>query len=252
MAFTTTIKRLIYPLFIWPRISRRKCQQLQQAFDAIHKGEPAEHFMPIRLFSNQEEDGIILSLLAKLNLREGFFLDLGSNDCINSNCASLVFHFNWTGIFVDADAQLLNIGKRNYRFFGKSEGLEFIPTFLDPETVDAFLKGILKGREVDFMSLDIDGNDYAIWNAIQSIRPKLLVIENKIEYGLKEIVVPPGAGIPADQWGASITSMIQLGKTKGYTLVAANAAGFNAFFLRNDIYKKSGLLELKKEAVIKK
>lgn len=251
MALTTTIKRLIYPLYIWPRISRIKGQQLQQAFDAIHKGEPAERFMPIRLFSNQEEDGIILSLLAKLNIREGFFLDLGSNDCINSNCASLVFHFNWTGIFVDADEKLLRIGKRNYRFFGKADGLEFVPAFLDPETVDGFVKGMVKGREVDFMSLDIDGNDYAIWKAIQSVQPKLLVIENRIEYGLEEIVVSPGPSTPAEQWGASITSMVQLGKAKGYTLVAANAAGFNTFFLRNDLLGLSGLQELKAETVVK-
>lgn len=251
MAFTTSIKRLLYPLYILPRISRQKRDRLHQAFEALRHGNAAASFPPLRIFSNQEEDGIILTLLAKLGIREGFFLDLGSNDCINSNCASLVFHFNWKGIFVDADAHLLQIGKRNYRLFGRAAGLEFIPAFLHPDTVDAFVSGIMKNRELDFMSLDIDGNDYAIWKAIQLVRPKLLVIENKIEFGLEERIVPADPQFPADQWGASLASMVQLGKAKGYTLVATNAAGFNSFFLRNDLLEMSGLQELNAAMVVK-
>lgn len=250
MPLTTHIKRLIYPLYIWPRVTGSKKIRMHRLFEAVGKGTAADPISPLRVFSNHEEDGIILYLLARLQIREGYFVDLGSNDCINSNCANLVFTFHWKGLFIDANAALLRIGERNYRFFGKGRGLQFVRAFLEETTVEALLKQHLQGREVDFMSLDIDGNDYAIWRGLHSIRPKLLVIENKIEYGARDIVVPPSPDTPPERWGASLTSMVRLGREKGYTLVACNHEGFNAFFVRDDLLGKSGLKPLDPETVL--
>ena len=184
-----------------------------------------------------EEDGVILWLIASLNIERGIFIDIGSNDCINSNCANLVFNFNWQGTFIDGNKKLLDIGERNYNLFGKTKRLtlRFVESFLTPQNINDVLDKNELSKEIDFMSVDIDGNDYAVWQALNIVQPKIVLIENKVEYGKHDIVIPADTSFSPDEWGASPLSMTKLAEQKGYTLVAANSKGFNTFYLRNDL-----------------
>jgi hypothetical protein len=251
MVLTTSIKRLLYPLYILPRTSKNKRDQLQQLFASYQKdGMAVQNSQPVKIFSNREEDGIILKILAALNIKKGYFIDIGSNDCINSNCANLVFNFNWHGLFIDADDKLLNIGKRNYRMFGKAGNVRFTCSMLTPGNINDIILSASSTHEVDFMSIDIDGDDYSIWKALDCVKPKIVVIENKIEYGSHDVVIPAGELFKSSEWGASIVSMDRLANEKGYTLVATNAEGFNAFFLRDDCLKKNGISPLPVDKVL--
>ena len=244
MAITTAIKRIFYPLYIYPRVSRAKRRELQNVFDAYlqqkHNGV-LDELRQLRLFSNLNEDGIILKLLASINTKKGYFLDIGSNDCINSNCANLAFNFDWNGVFIDADKKLLQLGKRMYKLFGHNHDLKFVNRFVSGENIDGLIRECISNTEVDLMSIDIDGNDYAIWEAIECIQPKIVIVENKIEYGRYEIIVPATAEFLSTEHGASIVSFCRLGERKGYKLVAVNDAGFNAFYMRKDWFEKSAL-----------
>lgn len=242
---TIYIKRLLYPFYILPRIGRKRRNQLHQLFAFYNKNEiPVENIKPLKIFSSREEDGIILKLIASLNIKKGYFIEIGSNDCINSNCANLVFNFHWDGLFIDADEKLLKIGRRNYTLFGKGRQVNFACSFLTAENINQVLSDYISDRQVDFMSIDIDGDDYAIWRSIEYVRPSIVVIENKIEYGGDDIVVPAHKPFAASEWGASIVSINKLAERKGYTLVATNAEGFNAFFMRDDKLKESRLKPL--------
>lgn len=224
MAFTTRIKQLIYPLYIyWRKMDLQKLQNL----DAIT-------LKNLKLFSNRNEDGIILKLIKALNIQNGFFVDIGSNDCVNSNCANLAFNLNWKGVFIDADEKLLKIGQRNYTFFNKTKNLQFIKSFVTKENINKLVSDNIGGKQIDFVSIDIDGNDYEIWKAID-LKPKIVVVENKIEYGNYDIIVPVNNNFLPSDWGASIVSFTKLSQAKEYTLVAINNAGFNAFYVRNDL-----------------
>lgn len=252
MSFTTWIKRMVYPLYIYPRITKGTQKNLLQLFQLYQASKPDlnDDSKELKLFSNKEEDGIIIKIIALLNIQQGYFVDVGSNDCINSNCANLVFNFNWKGIFIDADKRLLNIGKRNYRWFGKDRGLKFVHSYLYPDNVNNIIAENITNTEIDFLSIDIDGNDYEIWKSIDCIAPKFVVVENKIEYGANDIVVPVNDKYSPDQWGASIVSMTKLAHQKGYKLIAVNKDGFNAFYLRNDIFDSKGLSELTIDSIV--
>jgi hypothetical protein len=239
MRITTRIKQLIYPLYIYWRITKKEKLQNLDAV-ALHN---------LKLFSNRNEDGIVLQLVNALKIEDGFFVDIGSNDCINSNCANLVFNLNWSGVFIDADEKLLQIGKRNYTFFNKKEKVKFVQSFVTKENINVLVKENIGNREIDFVSIDIDGNDYEIWKAFD-LNPKLVVVENKIEYGGYDIVVPVSNNFSADEWGASIHSFTKLSEAKGYTLVASNNAGFNAFYVRNDLIQKYQLQPLLLQSVL--
>lgn len=253
MQFTTSIKRLVYPLYIYPKITSKVKARLHERFQLIQR-ELENGTIPeiddLRLFSNMEEDGIILRLLASINVFKGNFIDIGSNDCINSNCANLAFNFDWSGLFIDGNAKLIKIGKRNYRFFNYAERLRFDTCFLSPENINEVIERNLITKEIDFMSIDIDGNDFAIWKAIEIVNPKIVVIENKIEYGKFDIVAPAIKKIPQDRWGASLVSITKLAIKKGYTLVATNKEGFNSFYMRNDCFKQSKLQVLSVDTVL--
>lgn len=243
----TRIKQAFYPLYILPKISFLKKRKLKRLFQfykqkTISSSPVSFHSVGLKVFSNMEEDGIILWLIASLNIEKGIFIDIGSNDCINSNCANLVFNFDWEGIFIDADKRLLKIGECNYNLFGKIQKLDlkFIQAFITPENINELLDEHTSNDEIDFMSIDIDGNDYYIWKAITCVKPKIVMIENKIEYGWYYIAVPADSSrFKSHEWGASPVALTKLAAEKGYTLVAANKKGFNIFFVRNDLMNEN-------------
>lgn len=189
------------------------------------------------LFTYHGEDGIIAWLLARLKDVPPVFADIGSGDCIKSNCASLAVHSGWSGCFIDADGQQLGIGKSFYRkAVGQSDRFSFIKEKVTPFNVNDLLKasGLIGG--IGLLSIDIDGSDYWIWKALDIIQPRIVVIEAKVEFGPGNFVVPYGDfnhhSANERYNGASVEAFRRLGLEKGYKLVAANKQGYNLFFVQ--------------------
>ncbi len=188
------------------------------------------------VFTYHGEDGMIFYLLNQLKGTPSFFLDIGAGDCIRSNCATLAWHFNWEGVFIDREETQLSVGKEFYRTKIKDgRHLQFIQKEVTPENINTVIGAHSGGRQAGLLSIDIDGNDFWIWNAISGIKPRLVIIEAKVEFGLKNIVVPYGIGnhrsVNEMYNGASVNACIRLGKEKGYKLVGANKQGYNLFFV---------------------
>jgi len=193
-------------------------------------------------FSQFEEDGLILYLFALLNTENKTFLEFGADDGINSNAANLHFHHDFTGLFIDGNPKAIERGRHFYKKHGNSKVAA--PTFLEAmitaENInDLITKGGLKDT-IGFMSIDIDGNDYWVWKAIDCIQPEVVVIETHNEFGLHDIIVPydPDYFYPGkhpDYHGASPVAMTKLAKSKGYRLVGSNELGFNFIFVREEL-----------------
>jgi hypothetical protein len=197
----------------------------------------------LNVFTIGNEDGILQYLLNKTGTTSKLFIDIGSNDCINSNCANLAFHHKWSGYFIDANEQLIKRGQYIYEsVFGKENNrFKFIKTIVTPQNINSLLQTTSSFPEIDFLSMDLDGNDYHIWKSINSISPRIVVVEVQIEKGINDFIPAYNevfekyeANIPK---GASPVSMIELAHLKGYELVAANTNGYNLFFVRKDCLK---------------
>src|SRR5206468_12099135 len=106
-----------------------------------------------------------------------------------SNCALLAVHQNWSGIFVDADKTQLDIGKAFYKRLGKNN-LHFENAFVTPHSVNQLIEAHGIKGPAGLLSIDIDGNDYWIWKAIEVIEPLIVIAEAKVEFGMKDIIVP--------------------------------------------------------------
>ena len=105
-----------------------------------------------------------------------------------------------------------------------------------------FLDNGIQG-EIGLLSVDIDGNDYWIWQAINSVNPAIVVSEYNFRFGAsRAVTVPYDAGFIRTKahhsniyYGASLKSLCILANKKGYSFVGCNSAGNNAFFVRNDL-----------------
>ena len=110
---------------------------------------------------------------------------------------------------------------------------------VEPDTVEALFERAGVAEEPDVVSIDVDGNDYWIWRALDRFRPRVVVIEYNGALDVREPRVMPYA--PGFAWdgttgyGASLAALEQLGAEKGYRLVHTELAGVNAFFVRTDL-----------------
>lgn len=195
-----------------------------------------------KVFSQFEEDGKLLYIFSILGMGKKTFVDLGSNDCVNSNCANLTVHFNWKGLFVDGDKNLIEIGEKFYRKTPNfwSYKPKFAHAFLTTKNVNNIIQTEGFEGEIELLSIDIDGNDYWIWESLEIIQPKVVIIECQLAFGLEEKVIPYREDFREDvrnsnNYGASALALQKLGKQKGYRLVGANEYGNNLFFIKNGL-----------------
>ena len=234
------------------RFSTKAKEKNAHFVDSFQKGKPFPHQWNV--FTREGEDGILLHLFLSIGNTNKQFIDIGSNDGINSNCANLALHHAWNGIFIDANREALQRGAYIYRSKLKEAAgrFRFLEQMVTPETIDNLLQHAGSNTEPDLLCIDLDGNDYHIWNAIQTIRPRVVVTEVQIEKEM-QVFVPPyqlefepyETEIPK---GASVVSMNQLASAKGYSLVAANSGGYNLFFVRNDCM--AGLKSVSPETIM--
>lgn len=192
-----------------------------------------------RVFSQFEEDGKLLYIFAAMGIARGSFVDIGAGDGINSNCANLALNFGWTGVFVDGSIKCSESGRAFYDSHPDSWAYppKFVQAIVNSENINNILRSSGTSPEPELMSIDIDGNDYWVWNAIDCITPKVVIIETQVAFGMRNIVVPYNKdyrypGDHPDYFGASPFAMAKLANQKGYRLVGANQYGFNAIYVR--------------------
>lgn len=195
-----------------------------------------------RVFSQFEEDGMLLYIFSVIGMTKKTFIEIGSDDGINSNCANLYFNFGWHGLFVDGDKQAIKRGKRLYSKYPHPWMYQpkFVCQRITRENINEIISNANLSGEVGLLSIDIDGNDYWVWDAIDVVQPQVVVIETHNEFGYEDIVVPYDAnyffpGKHPVYHGSSPVAMTKLANQKGYRLVGANDLGFNFIFIKNGL-----------------
>ena len=97
----------------------------------------------------------------------------------------------------------------------------------------------IKTPEIDLLSVDIDGNDYHIINAISCVKPRVIVTEYNARFNPPIAYCmeydPTHSWQKDDSFGASLSFFEVKLAEKGYCLVGCNLSGVNAFFVREDL-----------------
>jgi hypothetical protein len=194
-----------------------------------------------RIFSQWGEDGIIQFLLAHVPIADESFVEFGVAGYRESNTRFLLEHDGWSGLIMDggtAHIDFLRERQLDWRCTIAARS-----TFITRDNVnDAIAVGGYTG-DIGLLSVDIDGNDYWVVDALEVVRPRILIIEYNSTFGPERAV-----SIPYDPlfdrtiahssmlyWGASISALSLAAERKGYALVGSNSAGNNAFFVRRDV-----------------
>ena len=197
--------------------------------------------MEYRVFSQHREDGIIDHLLESLGIDTGTFVEFGFS-AAQCNCLNVAVNRKFTGTFIDGSLEKCSMAKEAYRWLGL-KNVQVIHSFLTAENLNTVIADCGAPLEVDVLSVDVDGNDYWFWSELIATSAKIVVIEYNASFGSRlSVTVPYDPDFRRYEkhhsgfyHGASLRALEHLGRKKGYRLVACDATGVNAFFLRDDL-----------------
>jgi hypothetical protein len=194
-----------------------------------------------KVFSQWGEDGIIQRLIKSIEIKNKTFIEFGVEDFLESNCRFLLMKDNWKGFVIDGSKS--NIKRLKNSYFYWKHHLVAVAKFITKENVEDILA--MSGFESDLgiLSIDIDGNDFYILEAINEFKPRILICEYNPNFGgARKISIPYKADFYRNSahysnlyWGASLAAITFMANKKGYSLVGTNSAGNNAFYVRNDL-----------------
>jgi hypothetical protein len=198
-----------------------------------------------RVYSQFEEDGIILYILSMIGFKTRRVVEMccgAGDECMATN---LVLNHGFDGYLFDGNQD--NISRADLFFRSKKDCLLYPPVlthgWITVENVNDLLSRSGCAGEVDLFSLDIDGNDYWVWKAIEAINPRLLVFEtNNYIPSDKSLTIKyepdfdcwSKTGAEQDYRSVSLLAMQRLCQKRGYRMIGAHRHGFNVFFLRED------------------
>jgi hypothetical protein len=194
-----------------------------------------------KVFSQWGEDGIIQRLTKAIEIKHKTFIEFGVEDFFESNCRFLLMKDDWKGFVVDGSNS--NIQRLKASYFYWRHHLEAVAAFITKENIEETLAKSGFDADLGILSIDLDGNDFYILEAIKNFNPRILICEYNPVFGSRrKISIPYQSDFSRNNahhsnlyWGASLAAMTHLAKTKGYSLVGTNTASTNAFYVRNDL-----------------
>jgi hypothetical protein len=194
-----------------------------------------------QVFSQNGEDGVVAEILRRIGAPGRWFVEFGAGWGFEGICVALADVLGWSGLFIESDPIAFGELRRKY---GAEPRVRTLEAVVDAANVEELFTSAGVPTDLDVLSIDVDGNDWWIWRAITSFRPRLLVIEYNGNLDPTAELVKPYD--PTSQWdftvwfGASLGAYERLAEAKGYTLVHTDLRGVNAFFVRDDLLDAFG------------
>jgi hypothetical protein len=193
-----------------------------------------------RVFSQFGDDGILQYLTRRLK-PVTTFVEIAVSDYAEASTRLLLVKDNWRGLVVDSSAK--NIASIRGSDLYWRHDLTAVESFVTAEGVNDLIADHGFAGEVGVLVIDIDGNDYWVWKALEAIAPAVVGVEYNSVFGPDRSVVVPysrsfhrtAAHSSNLYWGASIAALADLGEERGYCLVGSNSAGNNAYFVRANL-----------------
>ncbi len=201
---------------------------------------PSLHAAEYRVFSQWGEDGIVAWLVGQLEGVPRSFVEFGVENYQESNTRYLLQSRNWRGLVIDGSRE--NVADIRCQDFYWRHELSAVSAFIDRDNINTLIGDNGFKGEIGLLSVDIDGNDYWVWEAIDVVSPAIVVCEYNAVLGDRlALTVPYQADFQRSAahhsclyFGASIPALIKLAEKKGYTFIGTTSTGCNAFFVSND------------------
>ena len=202
-----------------------------------------------RVYSQTDEDGILLYIFGLIGNPHRTCVEVCCGSGIECNAANLIISHGWHGLLVDGNEAKIEQGKTFYRQCRDTWVFppRLVHAWVTAENVNTLIETNGFSGEIDLLSIDVDGNDYWIWKAIDIVEPRVVVVEYQDILGPDRSCTMPyrpdfvasdcdvNSNRDPDYCGASLAAFVKLAQEKGYRLVGCNRYGFNAFFVRKGL-----------------
>lgn len=178
------------------------------------------------------EDGVLSDIFHALGISHGVCVDVGAWDGkVNSNTYNLIVNCGWRGVMIEADASRFDALRQTYATRNDVLKLHRMVGLASPDTLDEILAATSLPHDFEFLNLDIDGNDYHVFAAMQKFQPKVVLIEFNPSIP-NDFRFVQAADLRCQQ-GSSLLALVELAKKKGYELAATTLC--NAIFVRREL-----------------
>jgi hypothetical protein len=189
-------------------------------------------------YSQTGEDGILSKIFEIIGVRDRWCVEFGAWDGqYLSNTFNLIQNAGYSAVLMEGSTPRFK--EMAARFSGNSNviPLNCFVGFTAEDGLDKILSATPIPKDFDFLSIDIDGNDYHVWEAMSSYFPKVVCVEYNASIPT-EVDFVQAADNRINQ-GASLLALVRLGTQKGYELVGVTSA--NAIFVRAEYFKLFGI-----------
>ena len=190
--------------------------------------------------SEHGEDGVIKRIFEIIGTESRWCAELGAlNGVHGSNVWQLVKNEGWVGVLIEADKTYFEKLQAEFSGAPRAECINAFVSFEGPQSLDNIFAKTSLPNNFDLFSLDIDGNEYHLWESLVNYRPRVMLVEFNPSIPNDVIFIQP-RDMKVFQ-GSSLRAFVELGKRKGYELVAANET--NAFFVLKELFPKFGITD---------
>lgn len=187
-----------------------------------------------RRTSQNGEDGVICEIFRRIGTTNRWFVEFGIESGIEGNCVLLAD--DWEGLFIEPDPHAFR--ELSARYARRAHRVHCLNEAVTRDNInELFTRGGVP-ESPDIVTIDVDGNDYWLWEAL-NFTPRVLVVEYNAGLGFERSVTvpydPERRWDGTDYFGVSLAGLTALGHRRGYRLVHTDRCGVNAFFVRADL-----------------
>lgn len=194
-----------------------------------------------QVFSQRGEDGIIQYIISKIDTPNKIFIEFGVENYTESNTRFLLVNNNWAGLIIDGSKENVKFIQSDFIYW--KYDLTAYHSFITKDNINQLISRYTSCTDIGLLSVDIDGNDYWVWEAIHVVNPRIVVCEYNSIFGPeKQVTVLYNdsftrrtAHFSDLYFGASLAAFVELGEKKGYDFIGVASTGVNAFFVRKDL-----------------
>lgn len=206
-----------------------------------------------KVYSQNDEDGIIEEIFKRLNSpnfantsilnnQNLSFVEIGVENGLECNSLYLL-HKGWKGLWLEGNPKQQQPIEQKFSSLLKSQKLKLGIGIITPNNINEIISQVgLNSNNLDFLSIDIDGNDIYLLEAIE-FSPKVIYIEYNAKFpallNKKPVFNPQNFWKGTDYMGSSLLAISEIAEQKGYVLVGTNITGANAFYVRNDLINEN-------------
>jgi hypothetical protein len=184
--------------------------------------------------SQFDEDGILEEIFNRIGIKHHKAVEIGAGDGLENNTIYLLQQ-GWQCVWVEAIPDRVAFIRSKFK---DADTLSVVEKTVQPDTVNGLFDDL---GEIDLWTLDIDGNDYWVFEAFDNSKnnPRVIMLEYNAKFKppmeWAKSYDPHHKFDKSDYMGASLQSLTRLADEKGYALVGCGVTGANAYYVRKDL-----------------